>query len=546
MSKYLCGKLSKPTQELLAGQADSHTLARALAWDFNLILDGPSLYSPGRFQGITLPPLIQKAVQTNQLPSTTVRLNRRMLEEAYPAEIVKSLGGVYPDTEIHTATYDELVECENGYTSDAARRYQHDRDHPNEPRQLKPGEDVTANKEGRLSFGGVLVVMGINSYVTKAMFDANPDHEFYVEESYPMDWMYPYLVPFGIIMRVNRQPLDLTEDMMARDHKFWSDYAARTIGMNITYDTKAKVLCDFAERVYLRHNYAGFTGDRKFIRDEDAQKSFSKLRSAIGASIYQWRADNSRNPAQRERLLKEAEFALMQSFAYCPYSEGASRYAQLLMETGRNEDALLVLKTFQKLDPYNRQGQDMVVQLLMQLGRRDEGLAAAKDFLNLEPNNPGLENLVDQVEKGPAQPAGVSVDVVFNQVSAAIKSNQFDQAAALLESVRHSAQANGRMLTQIAQFYAEMRNLPKAEETMKQATQVEPNASQSWYNLAVVQAFQGRAADAAASVKKAFAANAVERVADPAMIDLRENARTNPFFNAIRQTPEFRAALGTN
>ena len=40
----------------------------------------------------------------NQTASTRLRLNRRMLEEAYPEAIVKSLGGVYPDTEIHTAT----------------------------------------------------------------------------------------------------------------------------------------------------------------------------------------------------------------------------------------------------------------------------------------------------------------------------------------------------------------------------------------------------------------------------------------------------------
>ena len=35
------------------------------------------------------------------------------------------------------------------------------------------------------------------------------------------------------------------------------------------------------------------------------------------------------------------------------------------METGRTGDALLVLETFQKLDPYNRQAQDMVVQVLL-------------------------------------------------------------------------------------------------------------------------------------------------------------------------------------
>ena len=339
LSAYLFGKLSQETQKLLAGQADSRTLRRALAQDFNRLLEPPSLYSADRFKDIKLPPMIQKAVLTTQpanttaYTNTTVRLNRRMLEEAYPGEIARSLGGVYPDTEIHTATYDELVQCENDYTKDAGRRYQHDRDHPGEPRQIKPGEDISEDSQHRLAFGGILVVMGINSYVTKAMFDANPDHEFYVEESYPMDWMYPYLMPFGIIMQVSRQPVELSEDVIKRDHLFWSQYSDRLVGNWITYDTTAKELCDFVEKVYLRHNYAGFKGDPKFIRDEDAQKGFSKLRSAIGASIYQWRADNSRVPAERARLAKEAEFAFKQSFAYCPYSEGASKYAQLLLET---------------------------------------------------------------------------------------------------------------------------------------------------------------------------------------------------------------------
>ena len=55
-----------------------------------------------------------------------------------------------------------------------------------------------------------------------------------------------------------------------------------------------------------------------------------------------------------------------------------------------------------------------------------------------------------------------------------------------------------------------------------------------------------RAADAAESLKKAFATNAAERAADTRMIDLRAIARTNPNFNAIRQSPEFRAVMGTN
>jgi len=91
-----------------------------------------------------------------------------------------------------------------------------------------------------------------------------------------------------------------------------------------------------------------------------------------------------------------------------------------------------------------------------------------------------------------------------------------------------------------------MHNLAKAEEAMRRATEVDPRSSQSWYNLANVQAFQGRAADAAESLRRAFATNAVERAANPGMIDERADARTNPNFNSIRQSPEFRAVMGTD
>jgi tetratricopeptide (TPR) repeat protein len=547
LSKYLFGRLSKETQTLLAAQADSRKLRRALAEDLNHILEWPSLYTPERFKDIPLPPLIEKAAQTEQLTNTTVRLNRRMLEAAYPQAIVKSLGGVYPDTEIRTASLEDLQDCERDYEMDAQKRLLHDREHPNEPRQIKPGEDVSVDDQGRIRFGGgVLMVMGINSYVTKVMFDANTNHEFYVEESYPMDWMYSYLTPFGVIMKVNRQPLDLSDEIIERDHLFWSQYSDRLVGNWITYDTTARELCDFVEKVYLRHNYEGFKGDPKFIRDDDAQKGFSKLRSAIGASIYQWRAENSdvaKNPAVRKRLMKEAEFAFKQAFAYCPYSEGAYKYAELLADTGRPQDAVMVSRTFQKLDPHNKQVQNMVVQLYLQASQRDEALKAAKEFLKLEPDNSFLQDVTNQLEQGQK---GMTLQDIFNQVATAMKAGQNDRAAALLDQVLHIKQANGPVLTQVAQLYAQMGNLAKAEEAMHRATEVDPGSSQSWYNLANIEAFEGRAADAAESLRRAFATNAVERAADSRMIDLRTNVLTNPNFNGIRQSPEFRAVIGTN
>ena len=79
--------------------------------------------------------------------------------------------------------------------------------------------------------------------------------------------MYPYETPFGIIMKINRNPIvALPDDVFKRDHAFWSKYSERMIGNWITYDTSVQQIADWVEKVYLRGDYTGFTGDRKFIR----------------------------------------------------------------------------------------------------------------------------------------------------------------------------------------------------------------------------------------------------------------------------------------
>ena len=78
--------------------------------------------------------------------------------------------------------------------------------------------------------------MAINALLCKIIFDENPDHEFYIEESFPLDWMFPHLSPYGIIMKINREPLKtLPEEVFEKDHEFWSQYSERLIGNWITY-----------------------------------------------------------------------------------------------------------------------------------------------------------------------------------------------------------------------------------------------------------------------------------------------------------------------
>jgi hypothetical protein len=235
------------------------------------------------------------------------------------------------------------------YIADAQRRLEHDRKFPNEPKQIKPGEDVRMT-EGRVNVSGQVAVMAINGLLTQRIFDKNPDREFYVEESFPLDWMYPRLSPHGLILKVNREPLEtLPEEVVKRDQQFWAVQLQQTLGDWLREDTPVQGVCDFAERIFLKKDLAGFAGDPKFIASDYASKTWSKLRSAI-AGVYFWRITQARAAAEKDRMRRAADLAFRQSFALCPTSpEAVFRYVNLLIQAGRVDDALRLARTAEKL-----------------------------------------------------------------------------------------------------------------------------------------------------------------------------------------------------
>jgi hypothetical protein len=355
VSDFVYSHLSERTQGLLANQKQTGTLSRSLAADFNRLLEREDFFDPKRWAHIPISEYLRTFIQQNPQGDTRVRLNRLLFEAAYPEEIVHSLAGIYPDREIYIPSAEDGARCFNEYMQDLQRRIPLN--------QIKPGEDIKVVGD-RLQASGQGAVMAINGLVAKVIFDHNPGNEFFVEESAPIDWMYPYLTPSGVIMKLNRQPLtSMPEDILQRDHDFWKQYTARLCGDFVDYDTSVKELTDRLERIYVRRDFEGFTGDRKFIHDIDAQKAFSKLRSAI-AGVYTWRLGpqcpaeyRPKSPAEFQRLLKEADFSYRQAFAFCPWSpEAAVNYVNLLLRSNRLDDALLVIRTYLKLDPYSAQG----------------------------------------------------------------------------------------------------------------------------------------------------------------------------------------------
>ena len=434
--------------------------------------------------------------------------------------------GVYPPKEIITPTPEDSQRSFNEYMVDAEQRLR--------AGQLKPGEDVRIDREsGRMQVSGQVAVMSINGLLTKVIFDKNPANEFYVEESFPLDWMYSYLEPYGIIMRINRQPLaEMTEDLVKRDHEFWSRYSERLIGNWITYDTPVKDICDFAARVYERHDYKGFTGDRKFIRDDQAQKSFSKLRSSIGG-IYAWRYGNAKTVAERQRMFKEADFAFRQAFAFCPFSpEAVSRYCYLLANAQRLEDAERIAETALRFDRDNPFIQNLLNSIK---GARQTQGQVTTQFTQAQQK---LGQLDQQFRSNPGD-----ARVAFELSSLYLQLQQTNAAFQVLDQLVNT-QTDANVLLSVAGAYVQLQQGARLETILQKLVKVTPESPEAWYDLASTQAQLGKSNEALQALSKALELSAKRLAKQPTAPDLRKNAATNQSFASVRARPEFQALVG--
>ncbi|MFM7817606.1 MAG: hypothetical protein ACKPGI_11640, partial [Verrucomicrobiota bacterium] len=75
---------------------------RELVNGLNRILEGPSIFTPDRFKGVTLTPHLRQFVAQDAPTFNRIRMNRLLLEAAYPDLIAVSEAGLYPDLEILT------------------------------------------------------------------------------------------------------------------------------------------------------------------------------------------------------------------------------------------------------------------------------------------------------------------------------------------------------------------------------------------------------------------------------------------------------------
>ncbi len=439
-------------------------------------------------------------------------------------EAYRRARGVYPPKEIYIPSPEDSQNCFNDYYSDVQRRMQSG--------QLQPGEDVNVSPDGKMQVSGQVAVMMINGLLCKVIFDNNPTNEFFVEESFPLPWMYPYETPFSVIMKINRDPLpQLTQDIFDRDHKFWRDYSTRLCGNWIDYDTSVQQIADFVDRTYIRNNYTGFIGNPRFIRDEDAQKAFSKLRSSQ-AGMYAWRCSAQCPPQYRQQtpelekaLERETDFAFKQSFAFCPYSpEAVFRYVQFLMQYNRIDDALVVARTCLKLDPYNGSVSDLIKNL-----ENFKTQAAQRDQIQSQ-----LQGMEDDARTNPTDYKNV-----FTLVSYYLQTQQTNRAGALIDMVAAQQKAPPDALRSIAQYYAQTAQFNKLEAVLVKLTNLEPTAPETWYDLARLEVLLGKRDEGLKDLQTSLTLSDERLKTNSGARDIRNDARNEPGFNPIRSSPEF-------
>jgi len=314
--------------------------------------------------------------------------------------------------------------------------------------------------------------------------------------------------------------------------------------------------------------------------------------------VYAWRINDpeNRDPVVQQRMIKEADFALRQAFAFCPYSpEAVFRYVNLLASLQRIDDALLIVTTCQKLDPYNRQVAGVVRDLQDIKKRQAEvnpkqltlaqmeqavrenpanfqgafNLAAA--YLQLQQNSQALQ-VLDRVLNHPQAEAnalrallqayasighldGLQRTVTKLEAQSGANPTDFSAALGLAEGYQHlqrtdaairtldqvvkHPQVDTAALLQAAQQYAALTNYQKLEAALEQVTKLSPGLAEAWYDLAALKAVLGKSQEALPALRHAADLSAKRLRQDSKARDLRAEAGQDPRFVSLRQMPEF-------
>jgi tetratricopeptide (TPR) repeat protein len=209
------------------------------------------------------------------------------------------------------------------YMADAQKRLEHDRQFPNEARQLRPGEDVKM-VDGKLQVSGQVSVQAINERLFQMLLQRNPELSFAMEESFPYKSVLAEASPLGPIMEVN--PRD-------QQNALTPERAAETVD-------------------YWRNATGQLLNDPDAQASDTVRKSYSKLLASQGGLL-----EERKHMAEAEQLFRLAS-------EVCPYSpEAVFRYINLLVSQGRVNETMPIVENAMRADPNNQSFQGLKTEL---------------------------------------------------------------------------------------------------------------------------------------------------------------------------------------
>jgi tetratricopeptide (TPR) repeat protein len=344
----------------------------------------------------------------------------------------------------------------------------------------RPKNAALTIENGRVQVSGALGVMEINGILCDMIFAKNKArHAFYIEESYVINWMFPYLTPHGLIMKINAEQQPVTRANAQDDMAFWDWYTRRLVR------------------------------DPMFRRDLPAQKSFSKLRSAI-AGLYAARGmrAESEKAFQEARILypvsPEANFRLIQ---------------EVLLTQARYAEAIDILEEYNRRDPNNDRGfgfVDFIKRIRDTEAKVRELTAKAQASKTLAPDdafqlalayrdlgqNESAATYLDQLAGIPNLP----VEKLFEIGSLLSSLKKTESAAKAMDGVvaRMPPNMPADKLLEVVRIYGEAGKPDKMGPVLSRYLQLQPNDWQAWLDMATLCAMRQQQQQMQYSLQKAI------------------------------------------
>ena len=230
------------------------------------------------------------------------------------ASYLQYLGFLYGDN-MAALTGDDSQRAFQDYITDAQTRFTHDQQFPEEPKQLRPGEDVKVT-EGRVQVSGQVAVMAINEKLLETLTSKNPSLSFALQESFPFKSTYADAAPLGPIMELRTQDVQTT---------FTANAAAQALD-------------------YWRNATQQLPIGSGTSEDQEVLKAYSKLATAQAGLLA------------AHNFNAEAEQTYRLAMEICPYDpEAVFSYVNLLVTQQRFAEAVPVVETAVRATPDNQQ-----------------------------------------------------------------------------------------------------------------------------------------------------------------------------------------------